>query len=370
MFSEVVPGLQVVWDATSANDLMACPRRYQLHILEGWRGAKKDTAFGGYAAEGFEVFHKARLSGKSKAEATRDALRHVLEATWIADDHDGDGHSEHDQGHPWGGRYETLWHCTGTTKYKNSKGNAAKCPWSHKGAWFPGPHNDTCSCGSPIEEQRRFVADDTVKNRKTLVRLVVWYCIEQPDEYADGLQAIRFPDGTPAVEKHFLLPTPWKYGTGEPITLAGYFDRISRFGDEHFITDNKTTKNPLDRGYWAHYSPNTQVDTYDLVGSILYPSLSIQGVAIEAAQTLVGGAKFGIQVFHRTEPQREEFAKDLEYWLGKAEEFVRKGYWPKNPSACYTCDFKKICSLEPANRERFLAADFTKRAWNPAEERQ
>jgi len=282
---------------------MFCPRSYKYGIIDGWRGSAVDLEFGIYFASATEEYAKSRLVGQSKHEATILAVKRVVEDTWDAANNVG-----------WGGLYEQQWHCTGVTKYRNAKGNAAKCPYSHKGKWFSGGGPTTCGiCGSPTISERRYLPYDKVKNRESLVRLVEWYCEEQPEEFGGaGLSPYAFPDGTPAVELSFKLPLPFTTPDGQPYILAGHMDAIKTFGPiETFITDNKTTKSFLGQLYWKQFSPNIQVDAYDLAGSLLFPDLGIKGVAIEAAQTLVGGAKFATQVFYRTEGQREETLSPL-----------------------------------------------------------
>lgn len=204
---------------------------------------------------------------------------------------------------------------------------------------------------------------------------MVQYCDEQSEDISEGTQSaglkpFAFPDGTPAVELSFAIPTPWKVlQTGEVYILSGHMDSISHLAMEYFITDNKSTKKPLDEKYWSQYSPNVQVDLYDLVGNLLYPQLNLRGVAIEGAQVLTGGARFAVKPMYRTEAQREEFWHEIEWWLKQAERYATENYWPMNRTACFLCPFKGICSKEPASRQMYLEGNFQKRHWNPLQER-
>lgn len=358
-FSAHNPRLQLAWDSTSFRALMVCPRYYQYTILEGYRWPGSiDLEFGGFYASSVETYKKSRLTGASKAAATRAAVRYAIENTW--DPVTG----------PWSGRYENLWRCTGTEKYKNRKGNAAKCPWSHKGALFPPPAPDVCGeCGSPTETSRVWVSQDRAKDRPALIRMVIWWCDEQPERAEDGSMPFLFPDGTPAVELGLALPLPHSAPTGERYILCGYLDAMEKFGAEGFIVDNKTTKKMLNKQYWKQYSPNIQVDSYDLLGTTLFPDMDLSGVRIDAAQAMVGGARFGTQVFYRTDAQREEFLGDLRYWLTQAEGFAEKGHWPMNRAACAICPFSGVCSKTPERREAYLKENFEVRHWNPLQQR-
>lgn len=357
MFSAVVPRLQLAWDATSLGSLMACPRRYQYEILEGWRsGDNIDLQFGGFFAKACETFRHMRLSGLSHDQATLGAVKQTVLATWGPDG-------------PWSGRYAEQWRCTGAEPYRNAKGNRAKCPWSHAGKWFPGPSPTTCGqCGSGCEVQRRWLTDNPAKDRHALVRLVIWWCDEQPENMEDAFSTVAI-GGVPAVELSFTLPLPWTASTGETFLLCGHMDSIGKMGDEYFVADNKTTKKGLTASYWRGYSPNVQVDIYDLAASMLYPTLGVKGVMIEAAQTMAEGARFGSMPFYRNDVQRDELLVDLEYWTTMAEQFAETKYWPMNRKSCLMCPFQPICSRPPEKREMYLESLFTKSFWNPLEAR-
>jgi hypothetical protein len=338
---------------------MKCPRYYEYIHIHGWSSSKVDLEFGIFAAAAFETFQKARLRGASLDQATVVALRKVLEETW--DTETG----------PWGGSIETQWRCTGTEKFKNDKGHAAKCPYSHKGAFFPVPAPAVCGkCGSAIETVRHYIPNHQTKNRDTLARLVVWYCLDQPENMADGLHPYVFPDGTAAVELSFALPLPWTNRHGETYILAGHLDQIGEFGDELWTVDEKTTTKGLDAGFWGGYSPHVQFDTYDMVGKMLFPTLNLKGVLLDGAQTLVGGTRFGRHMYAKTDGMREEHMEMIKFWIDQAERYAEAGYWPMNKTACYLCPFKKICSMDPKERERYLNADFQKREpWDPLKAR-
>lgn len=159
-FTKENPKLQQAWDSTSLGALMKCPRAYQYSILEGWRAeGSADLVFGGLFASSTETYKKARLNGQSKEEATLATIRFVIEAS-----------VDPDTRLPWGGQYQTQWRCTGTTPYRNAKGNRAKCPYSHAHVWFPEPTPSMCGeCGSAIETKRNWVGEHAYKDRVSLV---------------------------------------------------------------------------------------------------------------------------------------------------------------------------------------------------------
>lgn len=360
-FSKQLPKLQLAWDATSLSALMTCPRYYQLSIIDGWRNAEANEhlEFGGYYAKAIERFKKALVAGVSKEQATIDTLRATIEETWDVE-----------RG-PWSGYYENTWHCEGSAPYRNAEGHHAKCPWSRVGVHVTGPRPETCGvCGSHTIAERRWFSAYGSKDRYGLIRAIAAYCDNAAAAEAEGPFPYAFPNGHPAVELSFQMPLPFKAGTGEPFLLAGHLDSIMTFGTEHFIADNKTTSKALNDKYWRSYTPNVQVDTYDLTGSVLWPQLDIKGVLIEGTQILKSGeVRLGIGPQYRTDEQREELLQELPYWFGQAEKFAREDYWPMNRRSCWNCPFASICAIPASKREIFLKSNFTKRHWNPLEER-
>lgn len=355
-FSTHNPKLQVVVDATSLYAAMFCPRYYELSIIEGYRKSAVDLEFGGFYATAVEIFKKSLISGDTYPQATEKAIRSVVKDTFDVE-----------QG-PWGGRYDEVWRCTGTEPFKNTKGNKAKCPWSHKGKWFPAPAPGFCSCGSPTITERQWLPTDKYKHRLSLVRLVAGYCFDM--EARPNWKPYKFDTGLPAVELSFKLPLPIENKYGEPYVLAGHIDSIMDNEGELFPADNKTTKKGLTNSYWKRYSPNVQVDAYDLAGATLFEQLKLKGVVIEAAQVLVSDApRFGNQIFYRNDEQRREFLLDLEALLQEMQFNAERNYWPRRTVNCPMCIFQEICSKPPTRREDFLKADFHIRKWNPLEER-
>lgn len=357
--SELTPGLALVWDSSALGDLMFCPEKYRLAHREGWRGSSVDLEFGGYFAQATERYKRGRLNGEDKLTATIAATRKALEDTW----HDGT---------PWGGQFEPQWHCKGTEPYKNARGNRAKCPYAHKGVWFPDEPPGICGeCGSDIETQWNFISDHYAKNRMGLVRAITWWCDEQPQVLADGVHPYTFPDGKVAVELFVAAPLPFTTKKGERYVLSGHLDEISEFADELFVSDNKTTKKPLDEDFFSSYAPNIQFDTYDLLARTVFPDLPIQGVVIDAIQLLKEAVRTGKHIYYKTEAQREEHLKMIGFWLTQAEIFAEHNYYPMNKRNCGFCHFRRICALSPEDRPRALEqSSLTKQEpWSPISRR-
>ena len=354
-FSAHNPRLQTAVDATSLNAMSKCWRFYKYTILDGWRTSSVDLEYGILYGGALEQGDRARATGATLEEAQMVSFKWVLERSG---EHEGDG-----TWRPWGGEWKEQWHCLHAPK------SGKKCHYAHKGKWFLTDAPSICGeCGSGIESEVRWLPYDKIKHRGSLVRSIVWYWEEQ---IAGGnpLTVYVFPNGTVGSELSFRIPLGIKNKYDEEYLLCGYLDGIVESGIERFILERKSTKSALGRFYFSTFSPNTQIDTYDLAASVIFKDLGIKGVMLEAGQVLVGGAHFSRQIIHRTEAQREEWLTDLTAILREAEERAESGEYPMNRSACYFCVFKGACSLDPARRDAFIAGEFSKGHWNPLEER-
>lgn len=81
-----------------------------------------------------------------------------------------------------------------------------------------------------------------------------WAAVESYfDEYPlakDYLRPVRKPDGTPAIEYTFAIPTEIKSPTtGDPILYGGRFDMLAQRDNSHVVVDEKTTSSIM--GNWA-----------------------------------------------------------------------------------------------------------------------
>ncbi len=370
-FSTVNPRLQLAWDATSLHALMFCAQYYKLHIVEGWRSpAGADLRYGTLFGDAVAVGDRLLALGASLADAARASFDWVLEAsgTHPVDD-TGDYTGEWV---PWGGAYHQLWRCTHAPKPGHKR-----CEFALAKKWHEPPEpGDTCGallpegkgggvpCGSRIETRWVWVPENTSKNRETLLRAVVWYWEEQR---GSAVKPVVMPGTSePGVEVHFVLPLSVKASTGEFYSICGYLDNVVSWEGNLFIKERKTTGKALNRDYFAQFSPNVQIDHYALAASIMFPSLPLKGIMLEAHQTLVGSARFARQFLRRSAVQREEYFRELiTHWLPLAEIYAETGDYPMSRSQCRMCDFNGICAKEPASRERWLRADFERRMWNP-----
>lgn len=371
-FCETLPTQLRAWDATSLRSYMTCPRRYQYEIVEGWRREGTHTQWGSLYHGAVEEYDRARVEGLNKEDALDRAYQWALENSGAYLE---PAIGMQPEWQPWGSAWLPFWTCTDPGPIAKSgprKGqhmeerrciNAKHPQQGHQPRICP-------LCGHDTVETWQWVHADSTKNRHTLLRAVVWYVDEQREE--GGVQPYAFPDGKAAVELSFQVPLPVNNPDGTPYILCGHIDSLAQFGEEVGIRERKTTKASVGTQYFDRYSPDIQIDTYDLVGSVMFPTLLSRWVMLEATQTGEGFARFHRHFISSTEGRRSEFLNDLIRWINRAEADAKSGYYPKNEAACYShggCPFREICNKDPASRQRWLEAEFTKKHWNPLKER-
>lgn len=361
-FCTSLPTQLRAWDATALKSYMLCPRRYQYEIVEGWRGGSIHLDWGRMYHASLEAYDRAILAGLTHDEATDIAVAKALEVSWIAD--------ENGPGKPWGGSYQTVWRCTdegppfksGARKGQPNLKKACERAQTDQYGESPGLCGD---CGRPVTTRVVWVSADPKrkKDRYTLVRSVIEFCDTMPR----GLKPLMLPGDIPAVELTFQFPLPFNTPDGEPYLLTGNLDGLADISGENVIREKKTTGSSLGSYFFDGFAPNTQVDTYDLAGYLLFPTLNLKGVLLEATSTQVGESRVQRGFIGITQGRREEWFGEIEYWIKRAEEDAKRGKYAKNTANCSQCPFKKICKLDPEVRASFLPSHFEKSYWNPLE---
>ena len=387
-FCKTLPTQLRAWDATSLRAYQECPRKYQYAIVEGYRRPGNiHTFWGGAYHSAIETYDRARIAGASKEDALDEALNCALcesgqyevqdyKGDWvpyqIADETPPDING---RWVPWGSQWVSGWRCTDEGPLLKSGPNkgqpdprrrCANAKQDNEGAVPP-----MCpACGKPVVETHGWKHEDEAKNRHTLLRAVVWYVDEQPEEGA--VQPYVFPDGRPGVEVSFQVPLPLPSPDGEPYILCGHIDSFAQFGEEVGPRERKSTMKTLGPWYFDRYSPDIQIDTYDLVSTLLFPDIAAKWVMLEATQTSAGFAKFQRQFIYNTEGRRAEHLQDTMYWIKRAEADAQAGYYPQNKASCYAhggCPFREICNTDPSTRESWLKSRYVVNKWNPLRER-
>jgi len=303
--------IQYAWDSTSLGLLKACPRKYYLTMIEGWR--KRDESmhltFGIAYHKGLERYDIFRTQGSDHHEALIKVVQQCL--------------------------------CESGDRVLDEQGVEVWQPWE---------------------------TGNTKKNRETLVRSIIWYLEEYKN---DAARTLVLANGKPAVELSFRFDTGIHLGQGKNYILSGHMDRLVEFGGTHYVMDRKTTGSTLSGYYFDGYSPDNQMTLYTLASRIVY-DMPVAGVIIDAAQVAVGFTAFSRGITMRTELQLDEWLEGFSDWMTTAAYYAEVQRWPMNEMSCNNygaCQFRGVCNKDPRVRQSFLANDFHKVPWNPLEER-
>lgn len=306
-FSDLTPGLQILWSASALDKLKTCPRLYYYSKLRRFVAKKKTEPliFGVTFHKILEAYELKLATGVTHREALLHAVKLGMEIS--------------------------------VERTPDPDGDKAFDTW-----------------------QSIFSGEDTRRTRRTLIRAVVW-TLEQYQ--AQALNTRTLADGSPAVEIKFELSLGINTENGEEVLAYGFLDKIVEYGTLSYILDRKSTASQLSPQYFDRYSPDNQVSLYTLAGNVCYPE-TIQGMIIEATQLAVGFNRTSRGIVNRTESTLHEWLADTQHWVRQAEQYAKQGNWPMNDASCGKyggCDFQSICKKDPAVRETFLQSNFTMR---------
>lgn len=302
-------GGQFVWDATSLSLAQACPRKYQLKMVEGWAPRRKSVhlIFGGHYATALEHFYKHRALGDTLDEALEKIVFEALCNTW-------------------------------------------ERPIQVDGV-------------DPIGEGNPWDSGDAIKTRETLIRTIIWYV----DQFADSaVKVILDSEGRPLVERSFTL------NVDNDIVFAGHLDTAVEYASAPYVMDQKTSKSTISAYYFEGYRPDIQMSMYTFAGKAIF-KLPVKGVIIDAAQIAVGFSRFERGFTFRTELELDEWYTDMMMLIERIRLMTSNNYFPMDRTACGNyggCEFRTVCSRDPAVRRQFLLADFTQGpTWDPLDRR-
>lgn len=326
-FSLITPNFQTSWDSTSLGWYKKCPKYYYYSMLGGWISRSKSVhlTFGGFYASGVERYAHARAEGLPHDEASRKMVRWVLNASGT--------------------------HACG------------EC----KGHCLVGDPPRMCDACGGTGEGTAFIpweSGDSIKNRYTLVRSLVW---NVEDRLGTPFQTLILSDGKPAVELSFQFPLFEL--DGEVIYYSGHMDEVVKFDGRTWVKDDKTTKNALDGNYRQTFSPDNQMSGYTVAGKVVLQT-PIEGVLVRATQVGVNFNRFTTFPVSRPQAVLDEWTVDTQIVIARAKEDAQRGHWPMNDKSCFGCEFRRVCSVSKTHRDAWLKDDFLQRPpWNPLEAR-
>lgn len=198
------------------------------------------------------------------------------------------------------------------------------------------------------------------KSRLMLCRAVIYYL----DKYFEYDYPRLFDAGGEiGIEMTFAIEIEKDW------VLTGRIDRIIHDQNGIQILDQKTSGGPLDRKYFANYTPNNQISAYQLAGQIAFPK-RVAALLIDAISIAGGKITFARQNIARSKSQLNEWVKNTKSLIENIHSFDPNDHtsFPQNPSACGMfggCPFREVCSHNPEVRDILLNEDFIKSPWNP-----
>lgn len=198
------------------------------------------------------------------------------------------------------------------------------------------------------------------KSRLALCRAIVLYL----DRYFDhDFYHLFDAAGVKGIEMTFAIEIDSNW------VLTGRMDRVLEDANGVQILDQKTAGGPLDRRYFAGYTPNNQVSAYQLAGQIAFPN-RVKALLIDAVSIGGGKVQMARSNIARSPSQLEEWVKNTKTLIDNLHRLdpTDPTAFPQNPAACGMfggCPFREVCSASPEVREILLAEDFEERPWNP-----
>jgi hypothetical protein len=372
-FCERSPYQPKFWSNTWWQTAAHCPRHFYYAVIRGLSrsGASSSVhlTFGSLIHEGADVFSKARAAGADTELATEFALDHVLKASWP------EGAKED----IFGGTYGPVFQCNDRTR-TNSKKGITRCPWS-KAEHLNASHEVCPGCGGPITARIAYLCAEKVKNRRTLARAVVALC----DYFTAGSVRPRvLPDGRIGSEYRWFQPLPIQTPDGDTYMMTGSMDGVaSAPGVATLIPEYKSTQREPDAKFWTSYEMSPQVHTYSWAGNREFGKGT--RVMVYAIHVGVGFVEVYPKSVYLSPNALAEWEAELAHKVQefelraalalKAEEEGRDPAtaYPRNLAACNSlpgasttpCPFRDFCRLDPADRETFLAGNFSQSDYNP-----
>ena len=235
-------------------------------------------------------------------------------------------------------------------------------------------------CGEFCPIRPTYIPENKVKNRDTLLMSLVAYADAMD---ASALRVIRMPDGRLGSEYSFVRELTILTPDGEPYLVQGALDKVVRVGEdedaEMVVPELKTTQKLADAQYFSQFEPAVQPSMYTWEIRAEFPDESpAPKVWIVCIQVAAGMTHIRMHQIHIPRAVTVEWEEDMGYWIKRAEADARDarnfelagksptGAYRRNLTACNglpgapttSCPFKRICTLAPSDREKFLQVGY------------
>lgn len=353
--------VRLIHSASSLDTLQACARKYQLKYVLGWRSRVKsqyaDAAkFGHLIHAAMNEFDVCRLEGAEHDESLLSALRVAIEMCEVEEMHYSCMTCEEPLNEPE------------KNKFLGFPDVCPKCRIPLNAQWDLEDANAKLEdVNVKVEEKISWwLPEENNYKLHQVVRTVVWGA----DTMEKGnIKPVEAMNADPEAEgEEFLVEFPRSYN-GESYWLRGYFDGVAEIPPypSRYVRERKTTTKTISgAGYRSRFAPNTQIELYSWAAPIWAKIKGFEGdfvgVLLDAFQAAVGFTRTARFTLNPSDDVKGEFVQDMDHYLSLAEMFAVVGYWPKNRSSCFLCQFKKVCSAPKSARPGLLAKEFEQNA--------
>ena len=210
------------------------------------------------------------------------------------------------------------------------------------------------------------------QNPHSLGRFVVWFLDKNERGRAPSTLVLQ---GQPATEIQFEFPSGLVTQSGEDITLFGTIDRLVTMQGKAFPCDLKTTLRAIGTSFAENYSPENQFSLYMLAVRMFF-NLPSDEMLLYAAQVGQNFVRLETFLVSRSTGVLDEWVEALPFWLHQMEDCAEAALerqnagadpslaYPQNDKSCSMyggCQFRKVCSKSPAQRNQWLDLEFEER---------
>jgi len=223
------------------------------------------------------------------------------------------------------------------------------------------------------------VPEDDYRTTSYLLDAVSKYLNDYP---AEAFEIATLPNGQPAVEVPFAMPI----GTVETaswgkvtVIWTGKIDLIYRSRTRLGIMDHKTTS-MMGPQFFTEFEIAHQMYGYNAAAEFIMGEecgeITINGLGCRKPTVKGKGEKFEFNrhIIPTTRPLLDEWHTDSLALVSDFLSHCERGYFPKATKWCMgkygACQFRQVCTLNPANRELALStSEFKPVTWNPLEKK-
>lgn len=205
---------------------------------------------------------------------------------------------------------------------------------------------------------------DSPKSAERMAGALVYY-FDHFNMETDHCKPVVMPGGKIGVEFNFLEPIDLLHPvTGNPLLYSGRFDMLAEYMGQRMGEDDKTTSS-LGASWPAQWDLRSQFTGY--AWGAAKHGFPLGGFVIRGVSILKTKYDHAEAITYRQQWQIDRWYEQLIRDLSRMISMWQNGNWDFNlDEACNSyggCIFRKVCLS--ANPDRWLAAEFERRQWDP-----